>query len=363
MRGPRASLTLLAATILTAVGGCGGGEEDSKPALDPFFGVVPVDVLNTTDFARMADGGVGSYRVVLAWSSVEGSKGTYSWSAFDATMAELARNGIQPLFTVVGTPAIYADAITDPPTDDPKTFDAWADFLDAAAQRYGPGGDFWEALEQAEPGITALPPITWEIWNEPNTALFWTPTPDVAAYSALIKRSARVINSVDPAAEIMVGGMFATPQSEGAIVSYDFIDELYARRGIDDVVDAVAIHPYSPDVAGVIDQLDTTREAIDDAGDDASIWITEFGWSSDPAGPADQAKTPEQQASLLTDSYTKMSERRDEWGLEGAIWFTWTDSAAAVGECQWCQFSGLLDTDRDSKPAWLAFTELTGGTP
>ena len=359
----RLAAALSALIVLVAIGGCGSSEGDEPPAKDPFFGVVPVDVPNSSDFARMAEGGVGTYRLVLAWSTVEATKGLYNWSTYDAIFLELARNGIDPLVTVVGTPAAYADTITDPPTDDAETFDAWADFLQAAVERYGPGGHFWDLKAQSDPDVTPRTPLAWEIWNEPNTAVFWTPAPDSDAYAALLKRSGKVIRKVDPEARIMVGGMFATPQSDGAIVSYDFIDQLYAHEGIADVIDVVGLHPYSPDVGGVIDQLDGTREAIDDAGDDASLWITELGWSSDPSGPADQAKTPEQQANLLSKSFTKMSEQRDEWSLDGVVWFSWRDYEGPVGECVWCEFAGLVDTDRDTKPAWEAFTELTGGTP
>lgn len=354
---------LLALIASIAIGGCGGSAEDGPAPNDPFFGVVPVDVPNSIDFTRMAQGGVGTYRVVLAWSSVEAVKGTYDWSSYDIVFGELARNGIEPLVTVIGTPAAYASRPTDPPTSDPKAFDAWAEFLKAAAERYGPDGDFWQALDHTDPGVAPLPPSAWEIWNEPNTALFWTPAPDPDDYATLLKRSARVIAGVDPDARIMTGGMFATPQSDGAIVSYDFIDQLYAHRGVADAIDIVGVHPYGPDVEGVTRQLDGAREAIDAAGDDASTWITELGWSSDPSGPSEQAKTPEGQADLLRTSLTQLSERREAWSLEGVIWFTWRDSDGPVGECLWCQFAGLVDPDRDSKPAWLAFTELTGGTP
>lgn len=360
----RSLAALLTLTVALAVAGCGGSDDEAEtPANDPFFGVVPVDVPNSADFARMAEGGVGTYRVVLAWSTVEAVEGSYDWSSYDATMGELARNGIEPLMTVAGTPAAYQPTLTDPPTNDEETFDAWADFLAAAAERYGPDGDFWGLLAETEPDVAARPASTWEIWNEPNTALFWTPAPDADAYAALLKRSARVLQGVDPGAQIMAGGMFATPQSEGAIVSFDFIDQLYAKAGIADVIDIVGIHPYSPDVGGVIAQLDGTREAIDDAGDDASLWITELGWSSEPSGPADQAKSPDQQANLLRKGFTKMSEQRETWSLDGVVWFTWRDSEGPVGECVWCEFAGLVDTDRDAKPAWEAFTEVTGGTP
>lgn len=355
---------LLALSALIALGGCGGSDEaDDAATRDPFFGVTSVDVPNAADFARMAEGGVGSYRVVLAWSTVEAEKGTYDWSSFDSIMGELARNAINPVGTVVGTPSGYAPVLTDPPTSSPEAFDAWADFLEAAAERYGPDGEYWEMLAETDPDVEPRPLRVWEIWNEPNTALFWTPAPDPDAYADLLKRSARVIGGVDPEAEIMVAGMFATPQSDGAIASYDFIERLYSRKGVAEATDIVGIHPYSPDVPNVIEQLDGTRKAIDEAGDDASVWITEMGWSSNPEGPSDQAKTPEGQAKLLRKSFTKLSEGRDTWSLEGVVWFTWRDSEGPVGECAWCQFAGLVDTDRDTKLAWEAYAEVAGGTP
>jgi hypothetical protein len=359
----RGAALLASLLVLVMAGGCGGSEEADTPDLDPFYGVVSTDAPTASDMARMARGGVGTFRLVIPWAAVETVKGSYDWTTTDTVIGELARNGIQALPTVIGTPAVYEPEQTDPPTDDPEAFDAWADFLKLAAQRYGPDGEFWAQFAGSDPGVPALPLQTWEIWNEPNTALFWTPRPDADAYAALIKRSARVLRGVDPEARIMVGGMFETPQSDGAIVSYDFIKALYAHRNVADAIDVVGLHPYGPDVKSVVDQLDGTRQAIDDAGDDASLWVTEFGWSSDPRGPSQQAKSPTQQAALLSRSLSKMQAKRDEWKLDGAVWFTWHDSTAPVGECLWCQFAGLVDADRDTKPAWVAYTKATGGTP
>ena len=355
-----------AATVLLvaiALAGCGGSDDPTPSRFGSFFGISPVDVPVASDFARMADGGIGSYRVPLAWSTVEATKGSYDWSASDATIAELARNGIEPIVNVTGTPAGYAPQPTDPPTSSPEAFDGWARFLKAAALRYGPDGTFWDDFAETDPGVTPGPLRIWEIWNEPNTSLFWTPKPDPDAYVDLLKRSSRVLTGIDPGAQIMVGGMFATPQSDGAIVSFDFLRDIYGHAGVADAVDLVGVHPYGPDVASVTKQLDGTREAIDDAGDDAGLWVTELGWGSDPDVPNDLAKSPEEQAQLLTDSFNAMYDGREGWGLHGVIWFTWRDSDGPVGDCLWCQTAGLVDPEADSKPSWLAFTKLTGGTP
>ncbi len=130
----------------------------------------------------------------------------------------------------------------------------------------------------------------------------------------MIKRSAKVLDGVDPDAQVMSGGMFATPQSDGAIVSYDFLKDLYDQGGVDDAIDVVGVHPYGPDVDAVTSQVEDTRKALDDAGTDAPMWITEIGWGSDPKSGNDLSKTPAEQAQLLMDSFTDALRHREAWG-------------------------------------------------
>jgi len=361
-----AALAALAALALiggAALAGC-GGDDDTASAPDPFFGVAPEGLQASTDYERMRAGGLGTVRVVLPWSAIEADKGTYDWTGSDQILTELAVTGLQPLVTVYGTPAAYAPSTTDAPTNDEKTFDAWADFLKAAVARYKSDGDFWSSFADAHPDVDPQPIREWEIWNEPNSSTFWSPTPEPAAYADLLKRSAKVIGKGDPEARVMSAGMFATPQSEGAIVSYDFIKSMFAVDGVDDAVDIVGVHPYGPDADAVIGQVEKTRQAVDAAGSDAPLWATEIGWGSNPKPGNDLSKTPGEQAALLSKSFGELDDRREELGLDGVVWYTWHDSTeSAVGECGWCASAGLVDADRDSKPAWIALTELTGGQP
>ena len=357
-----ATLVALPLLALSILGGCGSDEEEQATA-DPFYGVAPEGLQNATDYERMRAGGVGTVRVVLQWSGIETAEGGYSWQASDQILSQLAIAGIEPLVTVYGTPESYAPEVSDAPTGG-EALDAWAEFLAAAGERYGTEGTFWEALGDANPDIEAQPVREWEIWNEPNSSTFWTPTPDPGSYAELLMRSAEALEETDPEAAVMTAGMFATPQSDGAIVSYDFLGDLFAIDGVADAADIVGAHPYGPDSGAVVDQVERTRGALDDAGVDAPIWATEIGWGSNPKSGNDLAKTPEEQAELLGTTFSELGDRRDELGLEGVVWYTWHDSTeSAVGECGWCASAGLVDADRDTKPAWAAFTELTGGTP
>ncbi len=356
--------TAAAAVALTACGSSGSDDEQPGVGGDhgAFFGIAPSLPPNDADFARMSTGGIGSYHVLLSWQSVERSEGAYYWTDYDALFEQLAQHGIQPIPYVYGTPTAYAESSSEAPTNSEESFDAWAEFLKAAVARYGPDGELWRTLAQRDPDLDPKPVRVWEIWNEPNSSVFWLPAPDPNDYSQLFARSSKVIKEIDPEAEVMTAGMFITPQSEGAIKSTDFLRAVYEQDGLAEAIDAVGLHPYGPTAGDVMDQVDETHAVVADAGDDAATWVTEIGWGSDPSSGSDLAKTPEEQAKLLTKSYDALLAERDAIDLQGIIWYTWHDGDPG-GDCAWCASAGLLDSDRDAKPAWEAFTEISGGTP
>ena len=184
---------------------------------------------------------------------------------------ELARNGIDPLVTVVGTPAAYAEVDHRPADRRP------GDVRRLGRLPRGGGGALrarrrvlGAARGETDPSVEPRPPVAWEIWNEPNTALFWTPAPDADAYAALLKRS----GEGDPEGRSRGPDHGRRHVRDPAVGRRDRLLRLHRpalrqQRRSPTSIDIVAIHPYSPDVGGVIDQLDGTREAIDDAGDDA----------------------------------------------------------------------------------------------
>lgn len=350
----------LAAMLLcaTTAGAC--GSEPAPNASDRFFGIAPQDFPSDPEITRMARGGVGSQHVLIAWSRVEKVEGVYDWQLYDGLLTALAEEGTEPIPYLFATPAIYEEKATVPPVRSEETFDAWASFVKAAVSRYSPDGEFWKILGRSRPDIAPMPASIWEIWNEMNGPTFWDPVPDVSEYAKLLKRTSRVIEGVDPDARVMTGGMFATPTSEDRITSFKFLRQLYKKRGMAQIIDAVGVHPYGPNVASVELQMDRTREVIDRA-DDASMFVTEIGWGSDEGVGGQLAKDPDRQAELLTDSFEKFLDRREEWDLEGVLWYSWRDPLIPPPACTWCPAAGLFDRDLDPKPAWDAYVELAGG--
>lgn len=352
-------LALLAVAAI-GLGACGDDRSDPPAG---FFGVAPQEPPTEADLTRMTEGGVQSYHLVLSWPQIERVEDNYDWSNTDALIERLADHGLQPIPYVFGTPSAYADSVIEPPTSSEQGLEAFDRFLAAAATRYGPGGDFWKAVAETNPELEPRPLEIWEIWNEVNGPSFWGPSPSPSDYASLLKVSARALARIDPNAQLMTAGMFATPGGEEAIESFEFLRKLFRDAEIAEIVDYVGVHPYGPDLESVRKQVERTRRVADRGGaDEAGIWVTEIGWGSDPEQGSDLAQTPDRQAELLTDTYEMLLDNRGRWGIEGALWYTWRDPfSEGEGLCGWCRSAGLVDDDLDAKPAWINYAELAGG--
>jgi polysaccharide biosynthesis protein PslG len=365
-----ASLTAAAAAAALTLVACGGTEA----APEVTFGIHPQEELTESDLELMRDAGIEAVRGMVNWGAVEPAPGTYDWTAVDASMRELGEHGIDPVLYLYGAPgwAAFMDgqdcvpggrpdcAALVPRGDD--TLEAFAAFARAAVERYGRDGDFW-----SECGCDASPVTTWQIWNEPNSPKYSAPDASPAAYAALLQVTSEAIRGADPDAEIVLGGIWGPRQRPGdrglpALVPVgEFLDELYRFPGIEATFDAVAVHPYSPDVSGVLDQVDDARSAIEAAGDDAALYVTEIGWAS--SGPPDSRLVTDEegQAEMLSRTFSALEDRGRAFRLRGVFWYTWRDGTGA-GICGWCTGAGLRTASGAPKPAWHAMTTFTGGS-
>jgi hypothetical protein len=359
----RRALAAAAALLATIALGCGESDEATAKVAPTFYGVAPQDSVSDADLARMSRGKIGSYHLLLSWSRTETHEGVYNFTAYDSLLGKLAVYGIKPVAYAYGTPEWLASSENKAPKSK-KALAAWADFLSAMAERYGPGGEFWDQFALTNPGVEPQPVDVWEIWNEVNGPAFWAPEPNPGEYAKLLRVSERTLHKEDPEAQIMVAGMFATPSSSSAITSFDYLRKLYTKPGVAEATDLVAVHPYGPNLSAVKKQMSKTFNVMAGGGDgDAGIWVTEIGWGSDTNVKSQLTKTPAKQASLLTKTYKMMIAKRDRWNVQGVLWYTWRDAANPEKLCGWCGSAGLVDDDLDSKPAWVAYTDLTGGDP
>lgn len=276
----------------------------------------------------------GWVREELQWARVEPWQGSFDWSWYDTVFALHRQSGINIIGVInpaVGwatpEPSDGLDGISFYPPD-PALFAA---FARAAALRYR--------------GVVRA----WEIWNEPENAIFWRPAPDPAAYARLLIAASAEIKTVDPEVKVLNGG----------VVPYDprFLDGIAAAGGWN-AFDVLAVHPYvdpaSPEDAQ-IDVVGVQNVARLAARYGAKpIWVTEYGWTTgpcerDPAGRTDEKA----QASYVVRGAVLLRAA----GAERVLWYTFKDETqpcyglARVGR-------GLEDYG-DLKPAAAALRTLS----
>src|SRR5581483_1787562 len=109
-------------------------------------------------------------------------------------------------------------------------------------------------------GATAVPlPITsWQIWNEPNLKKYFAPYPSPGQYARLLQISYPTIKLKDPRAQVALAGM----PGIGDVTAWDFLKKLYSYGGIRADFDAVAVHPYAPDLSHVKSQIQKIRTVM-----------------------------------------------------------------------------------------------------
>jgi hypothetical protein len=327
-----------------------------------FFGIVPQTQLDGEDFSRMRAGGVETVRIPVPWAAIQRSaRSDYEWSGLDAAMVDAARNRIG-ILPVLGTSPNWATGNwRRMPVDSGRQRRAWAGFVRAAVERYGPGGEFW--AEHAPGTDQPLPPMpirAWQIWNEENFFYFVKPV-SPGRFARLLAITRPAIRRADPRAEIVLGGLFGAPKQRLplAMDAVDFLDQLYRRGGVKANFDAVALHPYAADVAELRRQVEAVRQTMARHGDRRSgLYLTEVGWGSayNPQTVAFEVGL-QGQARELRGAYRYLIANHGRLKLRQVDWFTWKD---VPGACNFCDSSGLFRAGAKfrPKPAWRAFVSF-----
>lgn len=327
-----------------------------------FFGIAPQTPLGDADYARMRSGGVETVRLSVSWAAIQRSpRSEYDWSGFDAAMTDAARNRIG-ILPVLGTSPNWATGNwRRMPVDGGRARRGWAEFVRAAVERYGPGGEFWAEHGPGTPQPLPPTPIrAWQIWNEENFFYFVKPV-SPGRFARLLAITRPAIRRADPRAEIVLGGLFGAPKQRmpRALDAVDFLAQLYRRGGVKANFDAVALHPYAADVAELRRQVEAVRATMARHGDRRSgLYVTEMGWGSayNPRTVAFEVGL-RGQARELRAAYRYLIANHGRLKLRQVDWFTWKD---LPGSCSFCDSSGLFRAGAKfrPKPAWRAFVSF-----
>ncbi len=316
------------------------------------------------DRTRLENAGLRTMRVTLNWYAIQPSRLQTDWSKPDALFTRLAKLGIQPQPLIFGSP-FWANGATSltgqpldgqthamPPVGTASARAAWQSFVQAAVNRYKPGGTFWTAFEQANPGVKPRPIRRWQIWNEPNIPEFFQPKPSVREYARLVRIADRAVDAADPTAKVALAGMLVNAR----FPETRFLRKLYARPGMSDSFDMVAVHPYGGTVQAVRREVDAVRRTMRQAHDGATpIWVSETSWSSGRnASRIDKGLRG--QARELRRTFRMYVHNHRRWRLAEVSWFDLHDPNPDPGTgCDWCRHAGLINYHGRPKPAWRAF--------
>jgi GH35 family endo-1,4-beta-xylanase len=359
------SLALVGGLVLSLLSGGGTTSTQTATATrtqtatasarSEFFGITQGIRLDDQDLQSIAATGVGEDRIQLIWGSVQPNRGSFNWGSTDELIGALASHGIRAVPFVWGSARWAASTPAHPPIDSAPAVQAWQDFLQAAVVRYGQGGSYWATVYRQRYGADAKPlPIqSWQIWNEPNLKKYFAPSPSVEQYARLLQISHDAIKKKDPHARIVLAGM----PGYGDRNAWDFLDSLYSVPGTKRDFDAVALHPYAPNLDQLRLGIEKVREVMRKRDDqDTPLWVTELGWGSAPPDHFGLNKGLSGQKRLLSGSFKLILRHRNAWNVQRVFWFDWRDpgNPEAV-ECSFCASAGLLDYSRSPKPAYHPF--------
>lgn len=253
------------------------------------FGVADSELYNLSQadlvaqLAEVRDLGVTDLRLGVPWLYIQPTATTYEWAQMDTVITTAHSMGFTITAAITGTPAWNGPIISGAP--DPT---AYANFAAEVAERYGDE-------------ISA-----YEIWNEPNGLIFYSPV-SAESYTTVLQAAYAAIKDVDPDATVLAGALGATTTIAGLSVSpQEFLEQMYAS-GAQGYFDAVSYHPYHytmPFSAGLgvtnspLDQVLALNAIMAANGDgDLKIWATEYGLPTTPVFGVSEAV----QASFLED--------------------------------------------------------------
>jgi hypothetical protein len=323
------------------------------PMLEPGFDLGP-------ELDLMKASGVRSLRVSFVWSAAqpyescadvpagpgppfvdEGGVPT-DFSAADRLVQMTADRGIGLLPVVQYSPPWDSTGTDAGPPHDPKPF---ARYVAALARRYGADGSFW----RENPAVPQRPVRDWQIWNEPNIRYYW-PKPFARGYVKMLRATRAALRGADPRARLILAGL--TNDSWNALVK---IYKAGGRR----YFDAVAIHPYTREVRGLVKILAYVRYGMKRYHDARKpIVISELSWPS-AAGKVKHIGfnevTESQQAQRVRDSYALLAKYRRHFRIEAAYWYTWLSLDSGPYYFDYAGLRKMTADGPEPKPAFSAF--------
>lgn len=350
----RSRIALVAVLALVATCSLADTAHAAKPGVVSDLTWYISDSEKQRSVEMMTDLGSSMTRLAIQWKEAEPERDRYNewWLNEYGKAIDMARAAGQRVLVMVDEAPAWASGSSG--SNVPRNPSDFASFMSTVAKRYAGRVD------------------GWEIWNEENTARFWSTGPDPATYTAMLRAAYPAIKAADPGAKVVFGGTAAN--------DYSFLEGAYAA-GAKGYFDVLATHPYPYcGSTGPADIRMNGRRISKDSflgyremhktmvehGDEKPIWVTEIGWNTssttcDPSAGVWQGGVSETtQADYLYEAF-KLFEQ-DPY-VEYALWYDARNNYWMHDEDSPEAQFGLVTTDFTPKPAYAAFKAYAHGEP
>ena len=278
--------------------------------------------------------GAGWTREEFNWNLIEPRPGEYhqpSLAALDRVVEEAAARGMEVVGLITGV-SNWSSGGMAPSTE--AQFRDFAGFVTFVVDRYRGRIRYWE------------------IWNEPNTDLFWPPKANPADYVRLLTLAAAAAREVNPGVRI-IGGSVAE------LKDLLFVFSLFLL-GAGEAMDILSVHPYTSPKPLENSPAELNLSLLPGLtglfGPPKPIWVTEIGF---PTCLGSSGVDETGQAELLVRAYLSLLAT----GVETAAWYDLRDDGLDPWNCE--DRFGLVTHQEDliplrPKPAFSAFGTMTG---
>jgi len=189
----------------------------------------------------------------------------------------------------------------------------------------------------------------WEIWNEPDGATYWPPTPNPYNYTQLLTYAYNAIKTVDSTLQV-IGCAYG-----GADLNY--LIDIFKYGGLG-YMDILSFHPYSYDspvtgstyeISFEYEQIGIIRDSMLYYGEIKPIWASEVGV---PTHVGPYGSSEDRQANLLVRIYLLLIAK----DIKQISWYDLIDDGtdSTYNEDNF----GIVRFDKTPKPAYYAYRNL-----
>ena len=282
----------------------------------------------------MRQAGVSWVRMDFLWGEIEPEKGKLVFEKYDYIVDILSKSNIK-ILGILGYSAPWAGVSwNSPPYRD-------EDFVNYAANVVGRYKDKVKY---------------WEIWNEPDYEMYFSPQDEMVRYTQLLKATYKKTKEVNPACRILTGGLSKYPTIS--------LKRIY-KNGGKGYFDILAIHPFvnplnETSVQRLTGIYKSCKKLMQENGDDKKIWITEIGCPGVRAPDKTNgwwegmSPTEAQQAEWVKIVYTGLLKEMPD--CEKIFWAFFRDCKEHFKSG--VDYFGLIRWDYSKKPAYYAYQKI-----